>query len=153
MSFLNTGVSVISESNYSIWTILKELSFSSLSHNLGFLLSLIYWCSFFLLLILFNELDRRKLKNKFFALILRSSRRVSPTRADSSKSILFSKVTPKSLGPYEVKYKRAHSIFLPRRATLASQQSTQKPSLPSIRYNVEMEKLQNVSEPSERTDR
>ena len=119
MSFLNTGAKVMIESNYNLWGVLRQLTFASLSHNLGFHLALGYWSSFLVFLALFSELDRRKLKNKFFSLVLDSSRSLSPRRADSSKQMLFKRVTP-SLTPYQVKYKRARSIILPRRATLAS---------------------------------
>lgn len=65
MGFINTGLSVLEGSNYSVLLAIGELDVNNLTTNIGFYFFIFFWLSFYALASLFNWLDRRQLSRNF----------------------------------------------------------------------------------------
>ena len=71
LAFFRTGGSVMENSNYEVMRASGDLTTSSLGRNIGYYFVLGYVGSYFLLLIVFNAVDRAKLRRaKFYDSLL-----------------------------------------------------------------------------------
>lgn len=66
MSFMKTGVTVLEESNYTVFEVITELNVSNLSDNFGFYFAIGFWSSFALFCIFACRVDRSRLRVNFF---------------------------------------------------------------------------------------
>ncbi len=66
MSFLNTGADVLTGSNYGVIFAVTQLTLHNLLGNAGAYLAVGYWAFFFLLLVLFNGVDRKQMHCDFY---------------------------------------------------------------------------------------
>ena len=66
MSFLKTGLSVLEDSNYDVFSAVTQLRPSNLVNNVGVYFALSYWGSFLLFLVVVLLLDQRRLSDSYF---------------------------------------------------------------------------------------
>lgn len=70
VGFFETGLDVLTGSNYFVLSAVTKLTWANLWTNLGFTVTIAYFSSFMVLALLFNYLDRKKLKHNYFEQIL-----------------------------------------------------------------------------------
>lgn len=66
MSFLKTGETVITSSNYDVFSSVSDFSYKSLMSNLGVHIAIGYWTSYLIFVTIVASIDRAKMRRGFF---------------------------------------------------------------------------------------
>ena len=66
VGFFETGVEILTGSNYFVLNAITDLNWDNLKVNIGFIVSIAYSGSYLLLSLLLNCLDRQKLKHNYY---------------------------------------------------------------------------------------
>lgn len=96
MTFLKTGETVITTSNYDVLLSISRLTASNLKNNLGVYIAAGYWGLYLILLTIVASIDRAKMKRKFFKSLFLVVREVQAPQVDQHGKFFYNLNTESS---------------------------------------------------------